>query len=42
MRYGGKHAAPLEFRVPLMSGGLNRALNAVSIADNEVASERNM
>ena len=42
MRYGGKHAAPFEFRVPLMSGGLNRALNAVSIADNEVASERNI
>lgn len=42
MKYGGKHQQAFEFPLPLMAGGLNRALNCVSIADNEVASEMNM
>lgn len=42
MRYGSKHSKPFEFRLPLMAGGLNRALNCISIADNELAQESNM
>lgn len=42
MKYGGKYSQPFEFQIPLMAGGLNRALNCISIADNEVAAEANM